>query len=122
MLKAKYWVFFQVIEFYKSENSVIIIGQILASSTTPSQNDPALYFLKKNILAARNWNILHISNLNKEYEDQRKGRKKLLPGQQRSKQSPAMTNSEVSPDDIIIPHSWKAAIQTDVDVDEVHLF
>lgn len=40
-----------------------------------------------------------------------------MPGQHRSKLSPAMTNSEVSPDDITVPHSWKAAIQTDADVD-----
>lgn len=74
------------------------------------------YTFWKNVLAARSWNILHISNLNKEYEDQRKGGEKLLPGQHRSKQSLAVTNSEISPD-IIIPHTWKAAIQTDVDVD-----
>lgn len=33
-----------------------------------------------------------------------------------------MTNAEMSPEDSLVAHTWQAAIQTDVDVDEVHLF
>lgn len=116
MLKAKYQVIFQVSEFYNSENSDIVIGQISASGIIASWNDLALCFLKK-FFAARSWTILHISVLRTEHEDQRKGRNKSLPGQQKSKWSPAMTNSEISRDDIILPHPWKAAIQTDAGVD-----
>lgn len=52
MLKAKYQVIFQVSEFYNSENSDIVIGQISASGIIASRNDPALCFLKK-FFAAR---------------------------------------------------------------------
>lgn len=117
MLKAKYWAFFQVTEFYKLENSIIVLGQILASGTVASQSDPTVYSLKKErFFAARSWTTLHISDFNIEYEDQRKGRKKSLPGQHRSKWSPA-TNSEFSLDNIILLHPWNAAIETDAGVD-----
>lgn len=45
MLRAKHWVFLKAMEFYNSENSVVLTGQILITLT--SQNVLALYSLHK---------------------------------------------------------------------------